>query len=47
MSMMNRILFHCFGFISFRKVHSGFSTVFLYLLLLAAGVGFPAACFGR
>ena len=30
-----------------RKVYSGFSTVFLLLLLLAVGVGFPAACFGR
>ena len=30
-----------------RKVYSGFSTVFLSLLLLAAGVGFPAACFWR
>ena len=29
----------------FRKVYSGFNTVFLPLLLLAAGVGFPAACF--
>ena len=28
-----------------RKVYSGFNTVFLPLLLLAAGVGFPAACF--
>ena len=28
-----------------RKVYSGFNTVFLSLLLLAAGVGFPAACF--
>ena len=31
----------------FRKVYSGFNTVFLSLLLLAAGVGFPAACFWR
>ena len=30
-----------------RKVYSGFSTVFLLLLLLAVGVGFPAAFFGR
>ena len=30
-----------------RKVYSGFSTVFLLLLLLAVGVGFPVACFGR
>ena len=30
-----------------RKVYSGFSTVFLSLLLLAAGVGFPAACSWR
>ena len=30
-----------------RKGYSGFSTVFLLLLLLAVGVGFPAACFGR
>ena len=30
-----------------RKVYSGFSTVFLSLLLLAVGVGFPAACFWR
>ena len=30
-----------------RKVYSGFSTVFFSLLLLAAGVGFPAACFWR
>ena len=30
-----------------RKVYSGFNTVFLSLLLLAAGVGFPAACFWR
>ena len=30
-----------------RKVYSGFSTVLLLLLLLAVGVGFPAACFGR
>ena len=30
-----------------RKVYSGFNTVFLSVLLLAAGVGFPAACFGR
>ena len=30
-----------------RKVYSVFSTVFLLLLLLAVGVGFPAACFGR
>ena len=30
-----------------RKVYSGFNTVFLPLLLLAAGVGFPAACFWR
>ena len=29
------------------KVYSGFSTVFLLLLLLVVGVGFPAACFGR
>ena len=28
-----------------RKVYSGFNTVFLPLLLLAAGVGFLAACF--
>ena len=28
-----------------RNVYSGFNTVFLLLLLLAAGVGFPAACF--
>ena len=32
---------HCF----FRKVYSGFNTVFLSLLLLAAGVGFLATCF--
>ena len=32
---------------TFRKVYSGFSTVFLSLLLLAVGVGFPAACFWR
>ena len=30
-----------------RKVYSGFSTVFLLLLLLAVRVGLPAACFGR
>ena len=30
-----------------RKVYSGFSTVFLLLLLLAVGVGFPAACFWK
>ena len=30
-----------------RKVYSVFSTVFLLLLLLAVGVGFPPACFGR
>ena len=30
-----------------RKVFSGFSTVFLLLLLLPVGVGFPAALFGR
>ena len=30
-----------------RKVYSGLSTVFLLLLLLAVGVGFLAACFGR
>ena len=30
-----------------RNVYSGFNTVFLSLLLLAAGVGFPAACFWR
>ena len=30
-----------------RNVSSGFNTVFLSLLLLAAGVGFPAACFWR
>ena len=30
-----------------RNVYSGFSTVFLSLLLLAVGVGFPAACFWR
>ena len=30
-----------------RKVYSDFSTVFLLLLLLAVGVGFPTACFGR
>ena len=29
------------------NVYSGFNTVFLSLLLLAAGVGFPAACFWR
>ena len=28
-----------------RKVYSDFNTVFVPLLLLAAGVGFPAACF--
>ena len=28
-----------------RNVYSGFNTVFLPLLLLAVGVGFPAACF--
>ena len=28
-----------------RKFYSGFNTVFVPLLLLAAGVGFPAACF--
>ena len=28
-----------------KKVYSDFNTVFLPLLLLAAGVGFPAACF--
>ena len=28
-----------------RKVYSDFNTVFMPLLLLAAGVGFPAACF--
>ena len=27
-----------------RKVYSDFNTVFVPLLLLAAGVGFPAAC---
>ena len=32
---------------TYRKVYSVFSTVFLLLLLLAVGVGFPAACFGR
>ena len=30
-----------------RKFHSDFNTVFVPLLLLAAGVGFPAACFWR
>ena len=30
-----------------RKVYSDFNTVFVPLLLLAAGVGVPAACFGR
>ena len=30
-----------------RKVYSVFSTVFLLLLLLAVGVGLPAACLGR
>ena len=30
-----------------RKVYSGFSTVFLLLLLLAVAVGCPAACFWR
>ena len=30
-----------------RKVFSAFNTVFVSLLLLAAGVGFPAACLGR
>ena len=30
-----------------RKVYGGFNTVFLSLLLLAAGVGVPAACFWR
>ena len=30
-----------------RKVYSVFSTVFLSLVLLAVGVGFPAACFWR
>ena len=30
-----------------RNVYSGFSTVFLSLLLLVAGVGFPAARFWR
>ena len=29
----------------FRKFYSDFNTVFVPLLLLAAGVGFPAACF--
>ena len=28
-----------------RKFYSDFNTVFVPLLLLAAGVGFPAACF--
>ena len=28
-----------------RKFYSAFNTVFVPLLLLAAGVGFPAACF--
>ena len=28
-----------------RNVYTGFNTVFVPLLLLAAGVGFPAACF--
>ena len=28
-----------------RIVYSDFNTVFVPLLLLAAGVGFPAACF--
>ena len=35
------------GLAHHRKVYSVFSTVFLPLLLLAIGVGFPAACFGR
>ena len=41
--------FHLLKHISkcLRKVYSGFNTVFLSLLLLAAGVGFPAACFRR
>ena len=30
-----------------RKIDSGFNHVFLSLLLLAVGVGFPAACFWR
>ena len=30
-----------------RKVYSGFSTVFLLLLLLAVGIGFPAAWLRR
>ena len=28
-----------------RRFYSDFNTVFVPLLLLAAGVGFPAACF--
>ena len=28
-----------------RRLYSDFNTVFVPLLLLAAGVGFPAACF--
>ena len=51
-------IFACFGLVlqnsaahqtasATRKVYSGFSTVFLSLLLLVAGVGFPAACFWR
>ena len=35
------------GPVTWRKVYSGFNTLFLSLLLLAAGVGFPAACFWR
>ena len=31
---------------TFRKVYSVFSTVFLLLLLLVVAVGCPAACFG-
>ena len=34
-----------FYFTYVRKCYSGFNTVFVPLLLLAAGVGFPAACF--
>ena len=33
------------GLQNYRKVYSDFNTVFVPLLLLAAGVGFPAACF--
>ena len=33
--------------VAWRKVYSVVSTVFLLLLLLAVGVGFPAASFGR